>query len=655
MTDASQPLLARRVDVPLWRNISFVLMWSSVAASGFGDRMIQIVAWTMLGINEPDADAASVQAGIYFFFFLPYLIFSPLGGWLADTLPRKWIMFGCDEGRALILLLAFLLVPAGAARAIPEDYVLFNLAGFAFPGRWAVYGIILGVGTMAAVFNPTRNAVVPQIVPTPHLQAANAIILGLAVVASLIGMGVGGWVIDALDSLQAGLFLAVGSFAVSGSFFIFLRVRQHKPSVVPPPTNQLYRLLQGASYIRRHRPILQLVILGVLFWASANLLMAAVAALNASYYDLPSPLITWLIDVGGGGSDDRALVMHIAVMGMVLGLGMLISAIVVSLFNTRRETPLVMMSCLLLAGLSMLALGLVHAFEWGLVFAFCSGFFGNAALVYVNSQTQSVCPNYIRGRVFGVREIFGTISSLVVNFTIWRLPGADEVMVPALYGLAALFLVGAFYGFYRIFRQGPMPTAAANALWRLCRTYVLIWHRLEWRGRQHLPDAGPVILASNHTTAIDPLLIQAACPRVVRWVMSERFRFRLLEPLWRTIHPITIDPQRAGASKIRQIVDALKQGDMVGLFPEGGLQREKRDLNRLQPGVVRIAQRSGAVIVPVWIEGTPRRKWMLLHFLQPSRSRITFGAPFTVDDDAEQERVLEELRQRLTVLSDREA
>ncbi|MEX0745994.1 MAG: MFS transporter [Phycisphaeraceae bacterium] len=646
-------LLNRRATSPLWRNVSFTLMWSSVAASGFGDRMIQIVSWTMLGIEGQDVDAASVQASIYFFFFLPYLVFSPLGGWLADTLPRKWIMFTCDEGRAAILLLAFLLVPAGAARAIPEDYVLFSVVGFEWPGRWAVLGIVMGVGVMAAVFNPTRNAVVPQIVPVQHLQAANAIILGLAVIASLIGMIVGGLLIDAFDSLRAGLFMAVGAFSVSGMFFVFMRVREHRPTATPPPTNQLHRLMEGASYIRRHRPVLQLVVLGVLFWGAANLLMGVVAALNNVQYDLPSPVVVWLIEAMGNTAvdGDRALVLHISLMGAVLGLGMLISAIVVSLFNTRHEAPVVIVACLLLAGLSMLALGLNRSFEWGLLVAFLAGFFGNAALVYVNSQTQSICPNYIRGRVFGVREIFGTGSALLVNFTIWQLPGADHIMVPALYVLAGLFIAGALVGSYYVLRHGPMHTRFANALWRLCRTYTLIWHRLDWRGRANIPIDGPVILASNHTTAIDPLLIQSGCPRPVRWVMAERFRFRLLAPLWGCIRPITLDPHHAGVGKVRQIADALEQGDVVGLFPEGGLQRAQRELKPFQAGVARIAQRSGAWVVPVWIDGTPRRQWMLWHFIHPSRSCITYGEPYKVDPDADADAVLDDLRRRMTALS----
>ena len=66
-----RPVTDEPAAPPLWRNISFILMWSSVAASGFGDRVIMLAALTLLGVAEGDVQSTSVQAGINFFFFLP--------------------------------------------------------------------------------------------------------------------------------------------------------------------------------------------------------------------------------------------------------------------------------------------------------------------------------------------------------------------------------------------------------------------------------------------------------------------------------------------------------------------------------------------------------------------------------------------------------
>ncbi|HEX7008798.1 MAG TPA: hypothetical protein VF184_02380, partial [Phycisphaeraceae bacterium] len=85
-----------QVHQPLWRNVSFVLMWSSVAASGFSDQVIRLVALPLLGVSDAGVQASAVTAGVTFFFFLPYLAMMAPAGWLADRLPRKWIMLACD-------------------------------------------------------------------------------------------------------------------------------------------------------------------------------------------------------------------------------------------------------------------------------------------------------------------------------------------------------------------------------------------------------------------------------------------------------------------------------------------------------------------------------------------------------------------------------
>src|SRR5690554_3288154 len=84
----------------LWTNVSFLLMWSSVAASGFGDRVMMMAAMALLGATAESVDGTTKLAGITFFFFAPYLFMSIPGGWLADRLPRKWLMLFCDEARA---------------------------------------------------------------------------------------------------------------------------------------------------------------------------------------------------------------------------------------------------------------------------------------------------------------------------------------------------------------------------------------------------------------------------------------------------------------------------------------------------------------------------------------------------------------------------
>jgi len=199
--------------------------------------------------------------------------------------------------------------------------------------------------------------------------------------------------------------------------------------------------------------------------------------------------------------------------------------------------------------------------------------------------------------------------------------------------------------------RGPMQNRWANVVRNLVRVYARLWHGLRDQGAERIPLTGPVMLASNHTTGIDPLLLQSACPRRIRWVMLTSWRVRALEWLWRRIEPIFLDRGPRDVRNVRAIVCVLERGEVVGFFPEGGLQRERRELNPFHPGIAMIARRSHAPILPVWIEGTPRRRRMLWHFLQPSRSRVTFGEPYRPDPTWSRQQILDDLRCRMRALS----
>ncbi len=172
-----------RAAKPLWRNGNFQLLWTSVAAAGFADRMTQLAAWSMLGIYLVGAQASSITAGVSFFFFLPYVVLGLPAGWVADTLrlPHKWVMMTCDLGRAAIMFLAFALVPPGPAAAVGHQHF------------WKVYAIMVAVRAIAGRHSWTRPKPPPCLRSSPlsQLQPANAIVLGIAVIASLIGFLVG--------------------------------------------------------------------------------------------------------------------------------------------------------------------------------------------------------------------------------------------------------------------------------------------------------------------------------------------------------------------------------------------------------------------------------------------------------------------------------
>lgn len=615
----------KRASGPLWRNVTFLLMWSSVAASGFGDRVINLAALTLMGSTGDDIQGTSVNAGLMFFFFLPYLLLGLPGGWLADKLPRKWIMLACDESRALVLLAAFLLVPAaGTAAEISEDHF------------WRIYATIFAVGICAAIFNPARNATIPQIVPSKHLQAANALIIGIAVIANLIGLGLGKFIFDPDEaaSVRSGLLIGCLFFAISGTFFAFLKIR---PRIGHATSSRRIkcRSTSALRYVLSHRSILALVILNMVVWGSALVVYNAAMGLCKQQYGFVDPKIRF----------DKYTTMALAI-----GLGMLSGAIWVAWMNTRRESGWLAMVALLFAAFCTSGLAFSANYTVGLAMAFGVGFFGNTTIVCITTLLQSITPNFIRGRVMGLNLLANTTTNVTVNFIIWRMNNADTLIITTLKVMSVLLGVIAAWGLWQQCTRGPLSTRLENVVLRCFRAYLLIWHRLRWFGRHHIPRSGAVIMASNHPTAIDPMIIQCSCRHLIRWVMLKSFRFPILEPLWRRIEPICLEGTSADLNHMRQVVAILNEGQVVGLFPEGGLQRENRELKPFQRGLGMIARRSRAKIVPIWIAGPPLTRHMIWHFLKPSRTTIIFGPPFKADSDMTNEQIVELLRNRLLEL-----
>ncbi|MEM6553367.1 MAG: MFS transporter [Planctomycetota bacterium] len=618
---------ARRT--PLWRNLNFSLMWTSTAASGFGDRMLMLSALALMNAMGEDAQSSALNARTQFFFVLPYVLLSLTAGWLADRLPRKWLLLACDEGRALLILTGILLIPATAASAaIPEDKF------------WQIDLILFGLGCCAATFNSVRNAIVPELVPRSQLQSANAVILTIAVVFGMLGLILGSHLIDVEDrsTIRSALLLGFALYFVSGTFFAFLKPTH--PVTDPSTTTSTITkrsIWQGVLYVKAHRRIVSLILLNAGIWGIAAVVYSAIPAIAKLNYNL-------------AGQELFAMFTY---MGGAVGLGMLAGAVAMGVIATRRESPILLFTGVMMAGLCVFVL-VVAPYPWiGLPMGFGVGFFGQLAIVATITLIQSQSPNYIRGRVMGITAVIDNGAMVALYFAAWRLPNADQnlpailmVAGPVMAAIGLLLLI-------RFLFYGPViGNRLSNMFVRLARLLGFSLHRLQIHGKHHVPGDGPVIIAPNHTVALDPFIIQAGCRRLIRWLMSANQEFGFARLLWIAADPILLPEDAGRSAAVRAVLRSLDNNEPVGIFPEGGLQREHRELGEFQPGIAMIARRAQCPIVPVWVSGTPKANHMLLHFLKPSKSVIRFGEPFTVAKDAKPDAILAELRKRMLALAE---
>ena len=161
----------------------------------------------------------------------------------------------------------------------------------------------------------------------------------------------------------------------------------------------------------------------------------------------------------------------------------------------------------------------------------------------------------------------------------------------------------------------------------LCWLLFRVGYGLQVTGQEHVPATGPVILASNHASYLDPPLVGVACPRRVTFLaQTELFHHRLLGAYMRAVHVIPLKREEADLSAIRAATTQLALGETIAIFPEGGRQLSGR-LGQAKRGVGFLAIKAQAPIVPVLVQGTfqalpPHAKW-----LRPSKIRVAFGPP----------------------------
>ena len=176
----------------------------------------------------------------------------------------------------------------------------------------------------------------------------------------------------------------------------------------------------------------------------------------------------------------------------------------------------------------------------------------------------------------------------------------------------AALLAAAGFGLHRLLRAARRAQGAdwgrgwVNRVDGLNRLFCRRYHRLQ-AAPLPLPATGPAIVVANHLSGLDPLLLLAASPRPLRFLIAtEQYRRPVLHRLFRAAGCIPVDrggrPERAFRAALR----ALRQGEVVALFPEGAVHGPDAPAASLRPGVARLARLARCPVVPARVSGVRR-------------------------------------------------
>lgn len=171
--------------------------------------------------------------------------------------------------------------------------------------------------------------------------------------------------------------------------------------------------------------------------------------------------------------------------------------------------------------------------------------------------------------------------------------------------------------------------------WWLAYTVAAVLFRVRVEGRHNIPQKGGFVVAINHCSYVDPVIIGVAAGREL-WYLAKAELFSVpgLGGLIRNLNAMPVDRRRGDRSAIMTWTQLLRAGRPVLIFPEG-TRNKKPGFLQPRPGIGMLVSRTQVPVLPAYIAGTTR-VWKLILGLE--RLTVRFGAPIHFHEDQLPER-----------------
>ena len=589
--------------LPDWlvRNRNFVLLWAAYGISAVGDHLSEMALLVERHALEGE-HATRIQALITFGFFIPFVVLGPLAGWWADRFSRKWTMIGTDILRAGVMGSLIWTVAPLVRWLEPHGH-----------GDHAIVIPLVVTGALAAFFSPSRQALLPTLIRPDQLVRANAMISALGTIGTIVSAVLGGFIVQHLGK-QWNYSLDALTFLASAALLSWINMARTRAVPHPTLTGVWSPLRDGFRYVLQHRRALDMILLGTVFWAAAGIVISVVPAL--------------VRDVFGGD------IVQTGLYRGLLGIGLASGAALMTIFGPAMPIPLAVLLALSSGTFWLFALALVCGLKVGPVAAgvslVCIGASGAGLLVTVMAALQRFVPDSHRGRVFGVSDMC-TMAAIVAATGALALPNIPSIdlYVPWLLGVGGLMLAVALWRAWHGYRQRDPYPAVLSVLWKMALFYARYWLGVQRVGPCTVPRSGPVILAANHTSGVDPIGILTTCThRVTSFLVEEQYYRRPIAGwLQRLIGCIPVKRASPGKSSLTACLELLERGGCLGIFPEGTYAAPGEESPEPKLGVGLLALRSGAVVIPCHISGTVHDDRPLGAYWHQQRMRVRYGPP----------------------------
>lgn len=501
-------------------------------------------------------------------FILPFLLFSATSGQLTDKYDKtKMIRFVKNLEIAIMLVAAF--------GFMTDNVPVLLLCTFL-------------MGVHSTLFGPVKFAYMPQVLSERELTGGNGMVEMGTFVAILLGNVVGGLLVAIPGIGHTTVAVACVVAALAGR-----AVAQFIPSVPATdpgltinwnPFTETWRNLKLAHgnivVFRSLLGISWMWFFGAVFLSQFPSLAKNVLHGNEQVASLL--LVVFSIGIGIGSLLCEVLSRRHVEIGLVpLGaIGM--SVFSIDLYFASRSLPP--------AEIMGLAAFMGQGAHWRvmldlLLLSLFAGLYSVPMYALIQMRSQ---PTH-RARIIAANNILNALFMIASSLIAGALLGAGFT-VPQIFLFTGIAnAVVAFYIFMLV------PEYLLRFIAWVSSRFV---YRFKVQGDENLPSAGAAILACNHVSFVDAVLLMAASPRPIYFVMDHRiFRVPVLGWLFRLAKAIPIAPYKEDPKTYEAAFDraaqVLREGDLLAIFPEGGITKDGQ-LQEFKGGIMKIIERAKA-------------------------------------------------------------
>lgn len=576
----------------------FLPYFTVQALGAFNDNVyrqaiIGLLAWMAVGTEQTTLYANLAPA----IFILPYFLFSALAGQVAEKL----------EKQRLIVITTTMEIGIMSVAAL----------GFVLQSMPMLLLALFATGLQSTLFGPVKYSILPAVLKPEEITGGNGLVEMGTSISILVGMIFGGMIFQVGG--EHGPYVAAASVIVLAVAGNVVARRIPKVDAGAPALKIRWNPIPesiAAWRLTRKQPAVRNAVLGVSwFWFIGTMLTAqlpAYAAVNLggaqALYIFALALFS--IGVGIGSLLCEKLSGRTVEIGLVPLGAFGVSAFLLDLYFARPGQALA-------AGLNVWefvqAAGSPRIMADLTGIGLFTGFFVVPLFALIQSRTdkaemaRTFAGVNIQNSLFIVMAAAVGITVQMQELVLFghRLPLPGLSIPQVFLTLAIANTLVAIY-IFTIVPEFLMRFVS----WLLVRAlYRLRLHGIE----EHVPDEGPALLVCNHVSYMDALILSAAIPRPVRFVMYHRiYRIPFLHWIFRTARAIPIASPKEDAALLQRAFDAIDQaladGELVLIFPEGALTRDG-EIGRFRSGVERILERRNVAVVPMALRNMWTSMW----------------------------------------------